>query len=293
MQELVILLFILIIIFAIFVIAKNAFHVVESKKLFYPVRDYQMYPKQLYSEIILSTGAVAWYFNNYPNAPTILYCHGNAANISYWNNMIDLIDSQHLNLFIFDYHGFGKSPGVATINTLFVDSDAAYKWLAQRVPGDQIVVWGESMGGAPAIEIARKHKIAYLCLAGTFSHPADVLAEWGYPKHMRLAAKLLKKLDNRKHLSKVQIPVVIIHSPDDDIIPYVCAIDLYYSVPHQCKKLITIGGTHVTPKITIEQMQEIFNFCNFDTQYCKDGSSHLKAICEDCRRFCPFGKICT
>lgn len=290
MQEAVILFFIFIIVFAIFVLCKNTFHLVESKKLFYPIRDYHMYPQQIYSEVTLPNGVVGWFFHNYPEAPTILYCHGNAANISYWNHMIDLIDSQHLNLFIFDYHGFGKSPGVATVDAVFRDSTAAYKWLITQVPASSIIVWGESMGGAPAINIARHHRIAYLALAGTFSHPEEVLLEWGYPSYLRYSAKLLKKLDNRRQLTHVSVPVVIIHSPDDDVIPYSCAIDLYNAVPHPCKKLVTIAGTHVTPKITKKQMQEILSFCCVDLQYCDNADVHLRAICEDCRQFCPFGK---
>lgn len=288
MNPLVILLIIIIIALLLVVLSKNVFHLAETKLLFYPIKIYDQLPDKNYSYITLPSGATAWHFNDFKNSPTILYCHGNAANMSYWNHMIDLIHSQKINLFIFDYRGFGQSSGIPTIKAAIEDGIEAYDFLIKTVKPSNIIVWGESFGGVVALNIAKKHEIAYLALAATFSHPADVIREWDLNPIWQYPARLLKGVDNLTNIKKLNIPIVIIHSPTDEVIPYACALELYNAVEHPCKKLITIGGTHAKPKLSNTDLEQIFSFCCISTDYCLVGTSYLDRICQDCRQFCPF-----
>lgn len=279
---------ILVVILFLLVIGKNGFHLFESKFLFYPIKSYQQLPALTRQDVKLPGGATGWWFHDFPGQPTILYCHGNAANISYWNHMINLIHSQRLNLFIFDYHGFGQSHGKPSVKSMIQDGMEAYQFLVQHVQPSQMVVWGESLGGVPAIQIACHHPIAYLALAGTFSHPADVIKEWNLNPWLEYPARLIPKLDNVKYLARVKVPVVIIHSPEDEVIPYSCALELYQAIQSPCRKLVTISGSHTNPQMTTEQLREIFGFCCLNTEYCQAAEPHLQKICHDCRQFCPF-----
>ena len=90
-----------------------------------------------------------WYFNNYPGHKTVLFCHGNSGNISHRSYIVDICMQFELNLFIFDYRGFGKSSGEPSKYHLRRDGEAAYKYLVNKcnVNPSDLVVWGESLGG--------------------------------------------------------------------------------------------------------------------------------------------------
>ena len=266
MSPFVILLIVIVILLLLFVLSKNSFNIAESKLLFYPIRNYDQLPNKNYTYITLPSGATAWHFNDFHGHPTILYCHGNAANMSYWNHMIDLIWSQKINLLIFDYRGFGQSRGVPTIKAAIEDGIEAYDYLVSidTKPKD-IIAWGESFGGVVALNIAKKHEIAYLALAATFSHPADVIREWNLNPIWQYPARLLEGVDNLTSIKTLTIPIVIIHSPDDEVIPYSCAVELYNAINHPCKKLITISGSHAQPKINNSELEQIFSFCCINT----------------------------
>jgi esterase/lipase len=262
----------------------------QAKKLFYPLSDYESLPTISYQEVTLKHNIVAWHFNTHPNSSTILYCHGNAGNISYLNNMIQLIDAQGLNCLVFDYRGFGKTPGIPTVNTILRDGKIAYDWLVQRIPSNQIIIWGESLGCAVAIELALNNHCAYLVLAAAFSSLSDLLSDWGNENQFyHLIAKYYHKLNNKDKIERVVVPIVIIHSKDDDIIPYESAVRLYEKIHHDNKLLITVGGNHTAPKIEVEDLRRIFHFCRLtdDGYITCEAESALDRIANDNRRLCP------
>ena len=275
---------VMVVILAIFLEIRAAANVSESAMLFRPIREYLAAPTIPHEEVTLKSGLTGWYFNNFPEAPTILYCHGNAGNISYWDNMIGVIHSQKVNVFIFDYHGFGRTPGTPSVRQCIEDGLEAYDFLAKRVHPETIVLWGESLGGSIALHIENQRKVGYVALAGTFSHPLEVVREKQLSKIIEFLAKQKDDLDNVRMIRDVKVPVVIVHSEDDDIIPYACAVELYRNVSHSCKKLVPIKGTHSAPQMNSTQLAQIFNFCELPCESCEDASPHLSRICHDKRQ---------
>lgn len=263
-----------------------------SEYLFYPTKVYSRIPTMDFLEIDLPKGVKGWHLHNYPESKTILYCHGNAGNISEWNDMIELIHSQKLNLFIFDYRGFGKSEGYASVSNMIEDAHNAYKFISKTVLPENIVVWGESMGGVAALSIAEKNSIGCLVLAGTFTNPADLAKMYDLKGLLNIVAKLID-IDNVKSLKKViskNIPIAIIHSVEDDVIPYECGEKLYKSIPenYPCKQFIPILGTHAEPRMTVEDLRWLFEFCEISTDFCDIADVYLRNICENGKKICPF-----
>ena len=174
-------------------------------------------------------------------------------------------------MFIFDCKGFGYSDGFPHKLFLKEDGETAYYYLKNgcNVKSKNIIVWGESLGGVTAVWIASKYKCRSLILLSTFSSLDDALTyryEGKSQKVMKFIGALARcKMDlipNKEYIKKVKCPVVIIHSKEDDMIPYQCSKINYDSVEHKAKKHIVISGKHSSPRINRGQLEEIFMFCD-------------------------------
>lgn len=212
-----------------------------------------------------------WYFNNYPGRPTVMYCHGNSGNISHRKYIVDICRKFELNLFIFDYRGFGKSPGLPCKKYLKKDGEAAYKFLTKHrgVDPRDLIIWGESLGGFVAIWTASKFKCKCLILLSTFSGLDDAIINYFDPgigktlatTYSNIVGLRYDTMLSRDYIKKVKCPVAIMHSETDGMIPYRCAEILYAHVKYKRKLLITIKGKHSAPIISTDQLNELFEFC--------------------------------
>ena len=93
---------------------------------------------------------------------TFLWFHGNAGNISHrLGNIKEMHDELAVNIFIFDYRGYGQSRGTPSEQGTYLDAKAALDYLRARddVSIDKIVYYGRSLGGAMAVELARKSRL--------------------------------------------------------------------------------------------------------------------------------------
>jgi fermentation-respiration switch protein FrsA (DUF1100 family) len=122
-------------------------------------------------------------------------------------------------VFAFDYRGFGLSQGRPSEEGTYRDAQAAYRWLRQKgFAGSNIIAYGESLGGGIASELCLREEIAGLILQSTFTSIPDVGAEL-YPW---LPVKLIStiKYDTRSKLPKLKIPVLVMHSREDNVIEF-------------------------------------------------------------------------
>lgn len=204
------------------------------------------------------------HFNNFDGRRTVIYCHGNNDNITERKYIIDICNEFKLNLLLFDYQGFGKSIGTPYQYSLQPDADCAYDYLISKgIKCSDILIWGESLGGCPAIYLAETRKCAGMLLLSTYSSMTHVLNDYD-AKIWSLSAKIFPYVfdpsDNVKRISNVKIPVIIVHSYKDDMIPFQSAQRLYNSVPHKCKVLIKIDGTHSQPLIDKSLLSRVINY---------------------------------
>ncbi len=218
----------------------------------------------------------AWHFNAYPNRKTVLFFHGNTGNISYRDYVIDICHKFKLNLLLVDYRGYGKSDGRCSISGVYRDSLTAYYYLVRNgTRADNIIVWGESLGGAAAIYVASSVKCGKLILLSSFSNLKELLLYYPEPTTMTRSLAgyidyLTTPIPNNTRLTKVTCPVMIVHSVEDDLIGYECAKSLYNSVSHSRKAILTIKCGHSSPKLEKKHLETLLSFCTVDSGLEKD-----------------------
>lgn len=180
---------------------------------------------------------------------TLLFLHGNAGNISHRGSSILLFDALGLDVFIFDYRGFGQSDGSRPSERgIHADADGAWRWLVERegLTPDQIVIFGRSLGGAAASRLAAVQSEAgsppaALILESTFADLGE-MARHHYPVLAHLVP-LRYRFPSAEHVPKVRAPVLVLHSPDDEIIPFDQGRQLFDAAPEP-KRFVTLRGGH-------------------------------------------------
>jgi fermentation-respiration switch protein FrsA (DUF1100 family) len=200
----------------------------------------------------------------------IIFCHANAGNISHRDYIIEICRAQKCNLILFDYRGYGKSKGIPTAENIYKDGQAVYSYVRYflKYPPERIIVWGESLGGAVAIYIARYNPCSYLIVMASFSSIDDIVLDRNISKFpklmMKLSSPFIDTIPSKNHIAYVKCPTIIVHSIVDDLIPYESAKKMYHTIKHSDKKLITIKGGHASPDISNEDMRDILLFCHLD-----------------------------
>jgi esterase/lipase len=224
-----------------------------------------------------------WKFENFPQNRVVLYFHGNNDNISYRKYVIDICRILELNLILVDYRGYGDSGNYPTSQFLLEDAKTVYKHVSNHYDSSNILIWGESLGGIAAIWTAHKYHCGGLILLSTFANLGISIDKMKSPKPIKSLLKSMAKsklMDNGKWIKSVVAPTVIIHSPDDDILPYANAELLYNSVGCVEKKLINIRGPHSQPYFTDDNLIDLLNFIHIDTRIVSDTHkiSHIRNI---------------
>ena len=196
----------------------------------------------------------AWFVpakdDNLVGKGVILFCHGNGGNISNRLSYLPIFRDLGLSTLLFDYRGYGKSEGKPTEEGTYADVEAVWQYLTQekQIPPQKIIIYGESLGGAIASYLAEKttqpdgkNSAGGLVLASTFTSISDRASEL-YPF---LPIRWLSRFSYNSidRLPNIKIPVLLIHSTDDEIIPFTHG-DRNFQVANQPKTLVKIHGDH-------------------------------------------------
>lgn len=174
---------------------------------------------------------------------TLLYLHGNGGNIGHRLDPIAVFHRLGLNIFIIDYRGYGASSGKPSEEGTYRDALAAWAYLTQekRLAPERIVLFGESLGGSIAARLAARHPPAGLVIYASFTSVPD-MAQALYP--MFPASWLARyRYDTRAALNSVNCPVLILHSREDEIIPFSHGQALLEAA-HEPKRLVELRGGH-------------------------------------------------
>jgi pimeloyl-ACP methyl ester carboxylesterase len=147
-----------------------------------------------------------------------------------------------VNVFAFDYRGYGRSEGRPGEEGTYKDAQAAYGWLQQRgFVSTNIIAYGESLGGAVASELAVRETVGGLILQSTFTSLTDLGAEL-YPF---LPVRSIGSIgyDTHSRLPRIRVPVLILHSRGDRLIPFHHA-EQNFAAANEPKWLCEIAGDH-------------------------------------------------
>jgi fermentation-respiration switch protein FrsA (DUF1100 family) len=149
-----------------------------------------------------------------------------------------------LSLFIFDYRGYGLSEGTPSEEGLYQDAEAAYRYVTEtrRVSPKRLVLFGRSIGAAVAGDLAAKHPAAGLMMEGTFPSVEAVAKHYyyGLPVHWLISSRfpLVEKL------TRVRMPVLVIHGEQDEIIPVELGRAVYEAAPSPKSFYLVPGAGH-------------------------------------------------
>ncbi|MEN6384838.1 MAG: alpha/beta fold hydrolase [Phycisphaerales bacterium] len=175
---------------------------------------------------------------------TILFCHGKGGSISYSLDTVNILNELGFNVFIFDYRGYGNSQGKPAEQGTYIDAQTAYDWLIE-IKGfspDDIIIFGRSLGGSIAAHLASNVGAKGLIVESGFTSFADIGCKFYPYMPVRLFARF--KYNTQEYLKKVKYPVLIIHSRNDEIVPFEFGLRLYEEAASGPKDFLEIYGCH-------------------------------------------------
>ena len=225
-----------------------ALRAMEGFLLFHPSRAMSSHPGTVglrWEPIALKTAdgvaLKAWWIPGPAEESKAMLClHGNAGNLSHRTDKMRIFhDAGAAQLWV-EWRGYGQSAGRPSEKGLIRDADAGLVWLMTRVPAGGIVVYGESMGSGPAVELAARGGLGGLILDGAFSSIRDmarVVVPW-LP-----AFVIATRFDNLSKLPQVPMPVLVLHSPQDEIVPFAQARRNFEALQSP-KRFVELKGGH-------------------------------------------------
>jgi len=224
--------------------------------IFYPYKTLQANPEDWgleYEDVTLRTSdgvqLHGWFIPASGTNKTVLFFHGNAGNISHREDSIRIFHNIGVNVFIFDYRGYGNSEGTPGEKGLYLDARAAWNYLMEqrKFTSEDIILFGRSLGGVVATQLATEVKSAGLILESTFTSARDMA---------RIIMPLLSRLifiryqfNSIGRIKDIKQPLLVLHSPQDDIIPYQLGVRLFENA-NEPRSFVKMKGDHNTGFIT-------------------------------------------
>ncbi len=185
----------------------------------------------------------AWFVPSAHASNVVLFLHGNSGNMSHVIDTIKTLHDFQFSVLLVDYRGYGQSGGSPSEQGTYADAEAAWLYLTQTraIPANEIVIFGRSLGGAIASWLAARHPPRALIIESSFTSMLD-LAGAMYPW---LPVRWLSKIryNSKDNLRDIQCPVLVVHSKDDEMIPFEHGQTLFHAVRGP-KHLLEICGDH-------------------------------------------------
>lgn len=222
----------------------------QSSFIYYPDRQWVATPDKFglsYESVTFGTAdgvtLSGWYVPAERTRGVMLFFHGNAGNISHRMLSMQIFNRLRFDIFIFDYRGYGKSEGRPDEIGTYRDAEAAWYYLVRQrnVDPSMIVVFGRSLGAAIASHLAAKHTPRALIVESAFSSVPELAARF-YPF---MPVRWLTRFHyaTKEHLRKVTCPVLVVHSREDDIVPFEHGQALFEAA-RPPKDFLGINGSH-------------------------------------------------
>ncbi len=182
-----------------------------------------------------------WFVEAGPTSPVLLWCHGNAGNVSHRVENMRQLYQRGFSLFIFDYRGYGRSTGVPSEVGLYQDALAAYDYLIhqRRIASERLILFGRSLGAAVAGEVAMKRPAPGLIVEGAFPSIQAMSDEhfWGVPARWLMDVEF--NLAGKVHA--LHVPLLVIHGERDSIVPMALGKQVF-DAAHEPKRWYVVSG---------------------------------------------------
>lgn len=235
----------------------------ENRLIFFPPRYPEGFPAQGkfpddLEEVWISTEdgvrLNAWFRANPASSKVLLWLHGNATNIGRQMGEMEAYSRLGINILALDYRGYGKSEGSPNEIGVYRDAEAAYRYLTdqRRFLSQNIIVYGHSLGGAVAVDLASRHPCGGLIVESSFTNTGE-MARLMF--HLPLIEYLPRsKFDSLAKIARVHAPILVIHGTRDPTVPFAMGKKLFEAAPEpkwflavedgEHNSIFTAGGEH-------------------------------------------------
>lgn len=221
----------------------------EKTSIFYPSKTIEITPDRFnlpFEDIMLKTEdgvKINGWLIKHPEAKcTLLFFHGNAGNISDRLMKLRFFHELGVNTFIIDYRGYGRSEGVPTEQGVYRDGRAAFDFIKGRpdLGNLPIVIYGGSLGGAVAIDVATHRPVSGLIVDSSITSAA-AMSRRMYPVIPTFF--LAVKFDSKRKVQSLNIPKLFMHSTEDKVVPFLMGKELFDAAPEP-KAFASLTGGH-------------------------------------------------
>ena len=239
----------------------------EWKSLYFPRVTIEATPAQLgltFEEITLvaedGVQLNGWWLPQPHARGAIIHCHGNAGNLGHRVELAAELHRLGLNVFLFDYRGYGQSRGWPTERGLYRDARAAYEFVRAQyghVERPPILLHGQSLGGAVATQLARDKPVVGIIIESAFTSVPNMVRQLypGLPLYRLISARY----NTLASLEQLVIPKLIAHSTEDAIIPFAMGCQLFAAAAPP-KRFIVLTGGHNDSAWTDNYRQAVREF---------------------------------
>jgi len=225
-------------------------YLIQPSMVFFPSRDLAETPNTwglAYEDVTIDTvdgvRLHGWFLPHQGSEQVLLFLHGNGGNISHRGESLQIFQRLGLNVLIIDYRGYGRSEGAPSEDGLYEDARSAWRYLTEirGYRAEQIILFGRSLGGAVAANLVTEQPPAKVILESTFSSARDMASSL-----MPVLSKIVVlryRFDSLAHIAQLQAPLLVLHSPDDETIPFRLGEKLYAAADAP-KQFVKLRGDH-------------------------------------------------
>lgn len=219
------------------------------KRFLYFKPTYEFIYPQAKFEDIMEGGIHALFLPNPSTNKVVLFCHGNAGNVSTRQDKVISLNNLGYSVLIFDYRGFGQSRGVPSEENCYQSACIFTDMLIKRYNKENIVIYGESLGAAVAAHVALKYGLPVLILESGMPSISSVISS--KMKALSILSFIFYEFDTVSYLKSYRGRALVLHGRNDEIISW----DSTKEMRDLAEKVIELEGSHNHPVIPYEEIK--------------------------------------